>query len=85
MDQNDQFEKDVSDVRVALQRVENVFFRSKAQSFEINGQPVEYHLRQPGDEPALRIRGKWYVLRIREVAEAILNQCSEGLVGKEVS
>ncbi|MBN2684981.1 MAG: hypothetical protein JXR40_06855 [Pontiellaceae bacterium] len=59
---------------VLISKHEQVHFKSHAQTFEVNGEPVEYHLRQPGDEPALKIRGTWYVVRARDLAEAILNK-----------
>lgn len=54
-----------------------VHFKSKSQVFEVEGELVEYHLRQPGEEPALKIRDKWYVLRIRDLATAILMAAGE--------
>lgn len=62
------------DVEIPVHRHENVFFKAHAQTFEVDGEPVEYHLRQPGDEPAVFVRGKWYVVRIRDLAKAIIKK-----------
>ena len=60
--------------QVLVQQHDNVHFKTHAQTFEVDGEPVEYHLRQPGDEPALKIKGKWYVVRIRDLAKSILKK-----------
>ncbi|MBN2685082.1 MAG: hypothetical protein JXR40_07370 [Pontiellaceae bacterium] len=59
-------------LEVLIQRHDHVHFKSHAQTFEVDGEQVEYHLRQPGEEPALKIRGKWYVVRARDLAASII-------------
>jgi len=61
-------------LQVPLHRHDHVYFKAHAQTIEVDGEPVEYHLRQPGDEPALKVRGKWYIVRIRDLAKAIINK-----------
>ena len=59
-------------IELAINEHDGVPFKSFAQSLMIDGEPVECHLRQPGNEPALQIKGKWYVVKFKDVAHALL-------------
>ena len=63
----------VARVEVPVYQHENVPFRSAAQQFEISGEFVDCHFRQPDNEPALKIKGRWYVIRLRDVAQALID------------
>lgn len=64
-------------IEVPTSEHNNMAFKSFAQRFEVDGEPVECHLREPGKDPAIQIKGKWYVVKFKDIAAALLGHLTE--------
>ena len=63
-----------SAIKVQFKEHDLVAVKSFGRTFHVDGQVVDCYLRQPGNDPAFRIDGKWYVVPLNGVAEALIEQ-----------
>lgn len=66
--------KSTTTIEVPVHQHDNVAFKARAQSMDVDGEHVECHLRQPGNDPAIHVKGKWYVIRLKDIAHALIEQ-----------